>query len=439
LPAPAPIAISLRAYLRLIRSNPNFRRLWIAQAISEMGDWFYSLAIYNLLLELTGRAESVALAVILQVLPQSLIGPTAGVVNDRLSRKQVMIAADVARAGIVLCMLFARSPATVWIVYPLLFIETLMASFFEPARSAVIPNVVREEETTIANTLSATTWSFDLAIGAMFGGIVAAWLGRDAVFILNAFSFLGSAWLIWRMQFTEPHMHAAAPFHIRELVSLAPVIDGIRYVTRDSRLFASVFLKAGVGILGSSFVLLPVMGERLFPLRSFSSDHHRASVLAMSVLMGARGLGALIGPLGSAQWAGIDLRKLRWGSLLGFAMYGAGYLLVSQAPGIGLACFGIMFAHAGGSMVWVFSTTLLQMITQDNFRGRVFAAEYGFLTFAIAVATFLVGFALDHGIHPQRVAMFTGLASLIPLTFWSIALRRWRDEIPTDTSNQKSN
>ena len=431
--SPAPIAISLGAYARLVRSNPNFRRLWIAQAISEMGDWFYALAIYNLLLELTGRAEAVALAVILQVLPQSLIGATAGVVNDRLSRKRVMIVADLARAVIVLCMLFARSPATVWIVYPLLFVETLMASFFEPARSAVIPNVVSAEETTIANTLSATTWSFDLAVGAMFGGIVAAWLGRDAVFVLNALSFLGSAWLIWRMHFTEPHLNAT-PFHVRELVSLAPVMDGMRYVMRDRRLFASVFLKAGVGILGSSFVLLPVMGERLFPLRSFASDPHRASVLAMSVLMGARGLGAILGPLGSAQWAGIDLRRLRWGSMLGFAMYGAGYLLVSQAHGIELACFGIMFAHAGGSMVWVFSTTLLQMITEDSFRGRVFAAEYGFLTFAIAVAAFLVGLALDHGVHPQRVALYTGLSAFIPVALWSLAMAGWRDEKSAITS-----
>jgi predicted MFS family arabinose efflux permease len=427
LSSPAPIPISVASYARLVRSNSNFRRLWIAQAISEMGDWFYSLAIYNLLLELTGRAEAVALAVILQVLPQTLIGPTSGVINDRLSRRKVMIAADLARVVIVLCMLFARTSSTVWIVYPLLFIESLMASLFEPARSAVIPNVVRPEETTIANTLSATTWSFDLAIGAMFGGIVAAWLGRDAVFVLNALSFLGSAWLIWRMNFTEPHLNAA-PFHARELVSLAPVMDGVRYMTRDRRIFASVFLKSGVGILGSSFVLLPVMGERLFPLRSVTPDPHRASVLAMSVLMGARGVGALLGPLISAEWGGINLKRLRWGSLLGYCMYGTGYLMVSQAPSIGLACFGIMFAHAGGSMIWVFSTTLLQMITEDNFRGRVFAAEYGFLTLAIAIATFLVGFALDHGLHPQRVAMLTGLAALLPITFWSLAMAGWRDE-----------
>ena len=417
----------MRSYAQLVRSNPNFRRLWVAQAISEMGDWFYSLAIYNLLLELTGRAEAVALAVILQVLPQTLIGPTSGVVNDRLSRRKVMIGADLARVGVVLCMLLARTPATVWIVYPLLFLESLLASFFEPARSAVIPNIVREEETTMANTLSATTWSFDLAIGAMFGGVVAAWLGRDAVFILNAFSFLGSAWLIWRMKFTEPHL-SAAPFHARELVSLAPVMEGIHYMTRDRRIFASVFLKSGVGILGSSFVLLPVMGERLFPLHSITTDAHRASVLAMSVLMGARGFGALLGPLFSAGWGGINLQRLRWGSLLGYIMYGSGYLWVSQAPTITLACFGIMFAHAGGAMIWVFSTTLLQMLTEDHFRGRVFAAEYGFLTLAIAIATFVVGFALDHGLHPQRVAMLTGIAALLPITLWSLALAGWRDE-----------
>src|SRR5580765_3125688 len=84
-------SISLSAYLRLVRRNRNFRRLWLAQIVSELGDWFYTLAIYSLLLQLTGRASSVALALVLQVLPQTLIGPAAGVINDRLSRKHVMI------------------------------------------------------------------------------------------------------------------------------------------------------------------------------------------------------------------------------------------------------------------------------------------------------------------------------------------------------------
>src|ERR1700731_5460981 len=127
--------ISLSSYWRLLRNNRNFRRLWMAQIVSEIGDWFYTLSIYTLLLQLTGHASSVALALVLQVLPQTLIGPTAGVVNDRLRRKRVMIAADLGRTLIVLCMLLIRSKEMVWVVYPLLMAETLLAAFFEPARS----------------------------------------------------------------------------------------------------------------------------------------------------------------------------------------------------------------------------------------------------------------------------------------------------------------
>src|SRR3989442_7502145 len=104
-------SISFSSYLRLLRQNRNFRRLWTAQIVSEIGDWFYTLAIYSLLIQLTGRASSVALALILQVLPLTFIGPTAGVVNDRVSRKRVMIAADVVRAVIVLSMLLVRTRA----------------------------------------------------------------------------------------------------------------------------------------------------------------------------------------------------------------------------------------------------------------------------------------------------------------------------------------
>src|SRR5262245_21385455 len=100
---------SFRAYSRLVRENRNFRRLWFAQIVSEIGDWFYSLAVYSLILDLTGSAQLVGLAVVVQVLPQTLIAPTAGVVNDRMRRKRVMIAADMARVVIVLGMMLVRT------------------------------------------------------------------------------------------------------------------------------------------------------------------------------------------------------------------------------------------------------------------------------------------------------------------------------------------
>src|SRR4029077_11439463 len=157
--------ISFASYGHLLSGNRNFRRLWSAQVVSEIGDWFYTLAIYNLLLQLTGRAGSVALALVLQVLPQTFIGPTAGVVNDRVRRKYVMITADLVRFVIVLAMLLVRTQSMVWLVYPLLVAETIMAAFFEPARNAVIPAITPNNDVILANTLSSATWSMNLLIG----------------------------------------------------------------------------------------------------------------------------------------------------------------------------------------------------------------------------------------------------------------------------------
>src|SRR5436305_14646439 len=99
----------LRSYLRLLRQNRNYRLLWLAQIVSELGDWFYALAVYNLLLELTGnKAAAVGLAVVLEVLPHTLVAPATGVLNDRISRKAIMIGADIARFFIVLGMLGVR-------------------------------------------------------------------------------------------------------------------------------------------------------------------------------------------------------------------------------------------------------------------------------------------------------------------------------------------
>ena len=358
--------VSVSHYLRLARENANFRRLWLAQIVSENGDWFYTLAIYSLLLELTGKASSVALALVLQVLPHTLLGPLAGVVNDRISRRRVMIASDLVRMGIVACMLLVRSPQTVWLIYPLLLLETVMVAFFEPARSAVIPNITAEADVIVANTLSSVTWSFDLAIGSVLGGVVAAWLGRDTVFVLNALSFVVSAWLISRMQFFESHADEANRHPEDRGAGWSSIRAGFRYIAHDPKLAALVSLKGGVSLLGTSWVLLPVMGERVFPSPLHGLSHARAALLGMSVLMGARGVGALLGPLLASHWTGQRESSLRVSVLLGFVLGGIGYLLLGNARTVWFAFGVIVLAHAGTSTVWVFSTTLLHLNSEDR-------------------------------------------------------------------------
>ncbi len=425
-PEHAASTISLASYARLLRRNLNFRRLWLAQIVSEIGDWFYTLSIYTLLLQLTGHAGSVALALVLQVLPQTFVGPTAGVVNDRLKRKHVMIAADLVRFGVVLAMLLVRSRSMVWLVYPLLLAETTMTAFFEPARSSVIPNITVESEVLVANTLTATTWSVNLMIGAAVGGVVAAFYGRDTVFILNALSFLTSAILVSGMQFAEPQAEAAAPLRPRDLVDFSPVLEGIRYIRSHPTLFPAVFAKAGELMVGPSWVIFTVMGAREFAIHGRGIDAAGGAMLGMSILLGGRGLGALVGPVVSARWAGQSDHRLRLGILFGYITIAFGYGVLGVSRSVWMAAACAMLAHAGGSTVWVFSTTLLQLHTDDRFRGRVFAADLGLGSLSFAVTAYLAGRFLDAGISARTLAISTGVVMLLPAAIlaWALRLRR---------------
>lgn len=422
----ASLSGALSDYWRLARTNRNFRRLWCAQIISEIGDWFYAVAIYSLLLEFTGKASSVGIALVLQVLPQTFIGPVAGVINDRISRKKVMIAADLARVLIVGCMLLVRSRSMVWLIYPLLFLETIMWGFFEPARTAALPNIAPKEDLIIANTLQSTTWSANFAIGALLGGLVAAFLGRPAVFVINAGSFLFSALLISRMDFHEAHTEAHGPLRLLELVDFKPIADGIRYVRADIRLLATMLVKTGIGIMGASWVIFPVMGERVFPLHGHGLSGARGGMFSMSLLMAARGVGSLVGPLAAASWAGQNQGRLRSLILAGLTIGGIGYMLLGTAPSLLLACSAVMFAHMGASNIWVSSTTLLQMNTDDRFRGRVFSADLGVAMLMMAISTFSAGRIIDAGISVRELAVGVGLTVMLPAASWLWAQGLWK-------------
>ena len=172
----------------------------------------------------------------------------------------------------------------------------------------MIPTIVSADDVILANTLSSTTWSFSLAVGSALGGAVAALLGRDAVFLLNALSFLASAALLNGMRFEEPHADSSRPLRARELIDFSPILEGVRYVRRDPRLMATLFVKGGLGFLGANLVLLPLLGDRVFPLGVTGLDPARAAMLGMSLLMGARGMGALVGPFFTVSWAGSATR-----------------------------------------------------------------------------------------------------------------------------------
>ena len=175
-------------------------------------------------------------------------------------------------------------------------------------------------------------------------------------------------------------------------------------------------------MIGPSWVIFTVMGAREFAVRGHGINAAGGAMLGMSILLGGRGLGALVGPLVSARWAGESDHRLRLGILFGYLTISAGYALLGASRSVWMAAACAMLAHAGGSTVWVFSTTLLQLHTEDRFRGRVFSADLGLGSLTFAITAYLAGRFLDSGFSARTVATGTGFLMLIPAFILAWAL-----------------
>jgi len=396
----------MAALVPLIRGNRNFRLLWFGQIVSQLGDWFNVVALVALLFELTGSATAVAALMVMQMLPVALVGPVAGVIVDRFDRRRIMIAADLIRGLAVLTLLLVRTPDTVWIAYVATGTMVACSGFFEPARSATVPSIVPREQLVAANAISTGTWSAMLAIGAGLGGGVAAWLGRDAAFLINAASFLLSATFLLQMRVPRVMESARAALGIRG------VIDGLAYMRGHRDVARIALIKGGWAIVGGALLLLTVFGDRIFRIGG-SSD------AGIGILFSARGIGALAGSLIVSAIASRSGNLIR---LIAPAYFiaGACYASLAIVPTIWVAAAAVVAAHVFGSILWVASNVLLQMQVPDQFRGRVFAAELIALALVQSTVAYVTGVALDvwHA-DPRVLAALVGAGLWVPATFWS--------------------
>jgi len=152
----------------------------------------------------------------------------------------------------------------------------------------------------------------------------------------------------------------------------------------------------------------------------------KAGALGMSILLASRGVGAIVGSILGGNVAGTDRSRLRWTILAGFAMIGVGYVALGAAGSLFLAALALVVAHAGGSACWTASSTLLQMQTEDRFRGRVFSAEFAFSMLTLSISSYTAGRAVDWGIDVRTVAVATGVVMLVPMGAWLVAGREWK-------------
>jgi MFS family permease len=393
----------VRASFSLLRRNRDFRHLYLASMISLGGDWFLLVALFGLVLDLTGSAVAVALLLGVQDLTYFFCSPAAGVLADRLDRRILMVCADLARAALCVGFLFVRTESTVWIAYVLLAAMATFSAGFEPASAAALPNLVEEEDLSTANALSGSLWGTMLAVGAAIGGIVTALLGRDTAIVVDAVSFLGSAWLIFRI-------HRAFTVEVREDHPgiREATAETVHYARRDHRVLALMAVKFGWGMAGGVLVLIPV----------FAHDVFGAGDLAIGLLMAARGVGALIGPFAARSHLGPKDRRLFGTIGIALAVFGVGYALLGVVPGLLLALPAVAIAHLGGGAQWMLSTYGLQRIVPDHIRGRIFAFDGMLVTLTFGLSSLLTGWLADHH-APRAVALGMGAVALVWAAVWT--------------------
>jgi MFS family permease len=377
------------ATLRLLRTNPDFTRVYLAQLISFAGDWFATVALLGLALELTGSTAVTSLVLVLQTGPFFLVAPFAGAVADRLDRRRLMIGADLVRVVICAGFLLVQDADTLWIGLLCVTLLSVGAAFFEPASASALPNLVEPRDLKTANALMGSAWGTMVAVGAAVGGVVAATLGRDVAFVINGASFLVSALLLLSVHRSFQARRAdrgpddePEPLVPMGLAGVRSSIGETLALARGSRTIAAFLLTktsfgAGMGVL----VLLAVFGREVF----------QGGDIGIGVLYAARGLGALVGPFAARRWAGDDDRAIIRAISVAVVVFIVAYGLLPIAPGLAAAAACVFVAHMGGGSEWMLSSYALQRSTPDAVRGRVLSIDFALVTLTTAVSQLIAG------------------------------------------------
>ena len=337
-----------------------------------------------------------------------------------------MIAADVIRGVLILGLLFVRRAEDVWIAYVVMALAMSGTAFFEPARTATIPNITTAEELLPANALAAATWSAMLAVGASIGGLVTAVAGRNIAFTINAASFFVSAFFLALTRYDATPANAKRRGGLLALPGITDLIDGFRYIRGEPNVAALLCVKAGWGLAGGVLLLLTIFGQRIFPFGS-------GAAAGIGILYGARGVGA-VSTDHAALIVGQQLRKLRR-TIGPRSSWSASSTSRSPVRRHSPSRRSASCARTSRRIAAVGVQHALQLEVPDRFRGRVFAVELALVTLVTSASSYWTGYELDRvGRSPRMLSFVLGAMFCVPGALWLAIQTRWHEREPAGTA-----
>ncbi len=369
--------------------NARFLRLWIGQGTSFLGDAVSMVALVVLVVQVTGTASAVGGALIARLLP-TLASPLAGVFADRLDRRLVLVASDLARAVLVLGLVFARDLPT---IYVLVFFMGLARTIFNPAVRAAFPSVVGAGDLTRANALIGGTFSVSETVGPALGGLLVATTGVEAAFVLDAATYVISAALLSLVPMSRPRREEEDASFGEDLRS------GFAYLA-SSRVPLAIVLGAFLTVLTVNFT---IPAEIFLARRTFDA--------------GNAGYGLLVGLYGGGMVLGSVLMvalgdRVKLLPLYFIAVFSMALALVGTglAPTFTLALGTLMVVGLANGIENVTTDTILQNMVPDAFLGRVFSVR--FLGFSVGeILAYGMGGAIVDTSGAPFVYLLAGVAT----------------------------
>jgi len=344
----------------------------MAQAVSVIGDKLDQIALAILVYQKTGSMLQMGIVLGITTLPAALFAVIAGVFVDRWDRRMTMIGADLARAVLVLSVPFVAERSMV-AVYAIAFAVATVSLFFEPARLALIPELVPEEELMTANSLDEATMATSELLGLAIGGGLVALIGWQLAFYVDALTFVGSAIIVFTMRHRDQIERRMG--HARHSFSqlLAETLGGLKYLGTTPVLRDLTVVYALTALAGSAMITL----AHLLALYTFEAGSLGLATLDGAITVGLVAGSLLVGRSGSAR-PGLKF-------LLGVLSFGVLMIALALFPSYVPALALLMLSGAANMLFQVPAVTILQEQTIPKVRGRVFAAR----TAIIRVAAFV--------------------------------------------------
>ncbi len=399
-------------YTQLLRRNRSFRRLWIGQVISELGNWFNFIAALGLARVVSNAAPEVTTLILMfRLVPFTLFAPLAGAFVDRWSRRTVMIATDLLRVAAALGFLFVHGPADLWVAYLCTALLSFFGAFFEAAKNAAVPNITGERDLLAGNALMFSSRFLLMSIGAALGGWTAAQVGYKAAFIVNAISFIASAYSVWLVPDEETRQ--SRPVGSTEIENpkrgyWTDIREGWAYIIQHRPVAAIL----GANVLwatggGATNLIADRLGALVFAAKGTISPD-----AAVAVLYSAGGLGLFFGMMVARRVGAYVELKSRTVSFIGWTLVVQGIFFAAMGlvPNLWIAGAMLLISRLLLGAEYAVQETLLMRLVPDHLRGRVSTTDRALEILIWSLSTAVCGWSL-HVITPQSLTVVTGLLS----------------------------